>query len=108
MEDLIESIVGSIQDEFDNEEEPATQIEEGVYILDGSTSISDAELLLDFYAPDDSEADTLGGFVIELLGGVPHSDKDNKTAVYGNITFTVTKYDERRIEEIKAVIAPEE
>ena len=108
MEDLIESIVGSIQDEFDNEEEPATQIEEGVYMLDGSTSISDAELLLDFYAPDDSEADTLGGFVIELLGGVPHSDKDNKTAVYGNITFTVTKYDERRIEEIKAVIAPEE
>ncbi|MBQ2752127.1 MAG: HlyC/CorC family transporter [Oscillospiraceae bacterium] len=108
MEDLIESIVGSIQDEFDNEEEPATQIDEGVYILDGSTSISDAELLLDFYAPDDSEADTLGGFVIELLGGVPHEPEDNRTASYGNITFTVVRSDERRIEEIKAVIEPEE
>ena len=108
MEDLLESIVGSIQDEYDNEEVTVTQIEEGVYLLDGSTSISDAELLLDFYVPDDSEADTLGGFVTELLGGVPQMPTDPRTAVFSHITFSVVSSDERKINKIRAVIEKEE
>ena len=108
MEDLIESIVGNIQDEYDDEEVTATKLDEGVYLLDGSTSISDAELLLDFYVPDDSEADTLGGFVIELLGEVPSDPEDQKTAVFGNITFSVVECDDRKIDKIQAVINPEE
>ncbi len=108
MEDLIESIVGNIQDEYDDEEATATKLDEGVYLLDGSISISDAELLLDFYVPDDSEADTLGGFVIELLGGVPSDPGDQKTAVFANITFSVIECDDRKIDKIRAVIEPEE
>jgi len=108
MEDLIESIVGNIQDEYDDEEVTATKLDEGIYLLDGSTSISDAELLLDFYVPDDSEADTLGGFIIELLGGVPSDPEDQKTAVFGNITFSVVECDDRKIDKIQAVITPEE
>ena len=107
MEDLLESIVGSIQDEYDREEAPATEIEEGVFLLDGSMSISDAERLLDFYVPDDSEADTLGGFIIELLGGVPQAPDDPRTVVFNNITFTVVNSDERKIEQIRAVMNPE-
>ncbi len=110
MEDLLESIVGSIQDEYDSEEAPITEIEEGVFLLDGSMSISDVERLLDFYVPDDSEADTLGGFIIELLGGVPQAPSDPRTAVFNNITFTVVHSDEKKIEKIRAVInsQPEE
>ena len=108
MEDLIESIVGNIQDEYDDEEVTATKLDEGVYLLDGSTSISDAELLLDFYVPDDSEADTLGGFVIELLGGVPSDPEDQKTASFGNITFSVVECDDKKIDKIRAAIQSEE
>lgn len=104
VEDLLESIVGNIQDEFDKEESLATKIDEGVYLLDGYLSISDAEQLLDFYVPDDSEADTLSGFVIELLGGVPHESTDSHTVTFSGITFTVIRCDEKRIEKIRAVI----
>ncbi len=104
MEDLLESIVGNIQDEYDNEEALVIQAEDGTYILDGSLGISDAEQLLNFHVPDDSEADTLGGFMIELLGGVPHDDDTLHEVNYNSITFSVLRSDERRIEKIKAVM----
>ncbi|WMJ82874.1 hemolysin family protein [Oscillospiraceae bacterium LTW-04] len=104
MEDLLESIVGNIQDEYDNEEVLVTQEEDGTYVLDGSIGISDAEQLFNFHVPDDSEADTLGGFMIELLGGVPHQGEDPRAVIFGGVTFSVLRSDERRIEKIKAVI----
>lgn len=104
MEDLLESIVGNIQDEYDNEEVLATQAEDGTYILDGSIGISDAEQLLNFHVPDESEADTLSGFIIELLGGVPHKEELPRKVVFNNVTFSVLQSDERRIEKIKAAI----
>ena len=104
MEDLLESIVGNIQDEYDNEEDLATQAEDGTYILDGSIGISDAEQLLNFHVPDDSEADTLGGFIIELLGGVPNVEETPRELVFNGVTFSVLRSDERRIEKIKAVV----
>ena len=106
MEDLLESIVGNIQDEYDNEESMATKIEDGVYILDGSMGISDAERLLNFHVPDTSEADTLGGFLFELIGGVPYGELAVRSATYGDVAFTVLVSDERRIEQIKAELKP--
>ncbi|MDF3004352.1 MAG: hypothetical protein K0S22_824 [Oscillospiraceae bacterium] len=108
MEDLLESIVGNIQDEYDNEEVLVTQEEDGTYILDGSIGISDAEQLLNFHVPDDSEADTLGGFLIELLGGVPHEGEDSRDVIFSGVTLSVLRSDERRIEKIKAVIHSED
>lgn len=108
MEDLLESIVGNIQDEYDNEEVLVTQEEDGTYILDGSIGISDAEQLLNFHVPDDSEADTLGGFMIELLGGVPHEGEDSRDVIFSGVTLSVLRSDERRIEKIKAVIQSED
>lgn len=108
MEDLLESIVGNIQDEYDNEEVMVTQEEDGTYILDGSIGISDAEQLLNFHVPDDSEADTLGGFMIELLGGVPHEGEVPRDVIFGSVTLSVLRSDERRIEKIKAVIQSED
>ncbi len=104
MEDLLESIVGNILDEYDNEEALVTHAGDGAYIFDGSIGISDAEQLLGFHVPDDSEADTLGGFLIELLGGVPREDVAPPEVVFGGVTFSILHSDERRIEKIKAVM----
>lgn len=104
MEDLLESIVGNILDEYDNEEALVTNAGDGAYILDGSLGISDAEQLLNFHVPDDSESDTLGGFLIELLGGVPREDQVPPEVVFGGVTFSILQSDERRIEKIQAVI----
>jgi putative hemolysin len=104
MEDLLETIVGSIQDEYDDEQSPATQVEEGVYLLDGSMGLFDAERLLGLHVPDDSDADTLGGFVTELLGGVPRGEDAPRTASFDGVTFTVVQADERRIGRIRAAV----
>lgn len=104
MEDLLEAIVGSMQDEYDNEEELSTEVEEGVYILDGSMPISLAERLLDIHIPDDSESDTLGGFITELLGGIPREDARSQSIHFGGATFTILEADQRKILTVRAVI----
>lgn len=105
MEDLLESIVGNIQDEYDDEDEDAVQVSEGVYLLDGSMSIPDAERLLSLELPEDCDADTLGGFVTELLGGVPRGEGSPRSVAYGHVTFTVVRSDERRIVKLRAALA---
>lgn len=104
MEDLLEAIVGSMQDEYDNEEEQLTEVAEGVYILDGSMPISRAERLLDIDIPDDSESDTLGGFITELLGGIPRQDALSQSIHFGGVTFTIMEADQRKILTVRAVI----
>lgn len=108
MEDLLESIVGNIEDEYDDEQPQITKIEDGVYLLDGSLGISDAERLLGLHLTGESDADTLGGFVTELLGGVPRSPSSPRSAKFQNVTLTAVHCDDRRIEKIRAVVEPEE
>lgn len=104
MEDIVESIVGNIQDEYDDEEEEIEQIDEKTYTFDGSTDIDDASKILKTEIPD-GDYDTIAGFVINLLGYLPQSDAAEPIMVkFKNITFTVLKVDDRRIELIKAEI----
>ncbi len=101
MEDILESIVGNIRDEYDEEEESVTQIDEKTFTFDGVTDISEAEKILGVEFPD-GDYDTLAGFVINLLGFLPTGENcENEAAVYENMTFTVLEVDERRIEKIK-------
>lgn len=108
MEDLLETIFGNIQDEYDCETPEVVAVSEGVYLLDGSTGVSDVEQLFDIELPEDSDADTLGGFVIELLGGVPKQLDPPPAARYGGVIFTVVEADERRINKIHAALEPKE
>ncbi len=107
MEDLLETIFGSIQDEYDRETPEAVAVSEGVYLLDASIGISDVEQLLEIELPDDSDADTLGGFVTELLGGVPKLLQPAPVVRFGGVTFTVLQADERRIKKVRAVVERE-
>ncbi len=98
MEDVLESIVGNIRDEYDEEEELVTQIDEKTFTFDGVADIDEVEKVLDTEFPE-GDYDTLAGFVINLLGYLPTGE--NEVAVYNNLTFTVLEVDERRIEKIK-------
>ena len=73
MEDLLESIVGNMQDEFDEEEEEVTQLDDHSFEVDGSLSMDDLEELLERDFPE-GDYDTVAGFIMDLLG----RKKDNK------------------------------
>ncbi|MCM1115654.1 MAG: hemolysin family protein [Clostridium sp.] len=100
-EDVLESIVGNIRDEYDDDEESVTQIDEKTYTFDGVTDIDDVEEVLDIEFPE-GDYDTLAGFVISLLGFLPTGDEPESEVVsYKNLTFTVLEVSDRRIEKIK-------
>lgn len=70
MEDIIEEIVGDIQDEFDNEREDVINIGDRAWLVDARINIEDLNEEIDLDIPDD-EFDTLGGFVFDLFGKIP-------------------------------------
>ncbi len=105
VEDLIESIVGNIQDEFDDEEEEIEQISEDEFNVDGTSAISEVEELLNIELPE-GEYDTIAGFFMSILGKIPDAD-EKPTIEYGGFSFTVDEMDERRIVRILVKRLPE-
>ena len=108
LEDVLESIVGNIQDEYDDEDEEIVQINETTFTIDGITDLDEVDELVGTKLPE-GDYDTLGGFVISLLGYLPsESDPDPAVAEYDNLRFTVLNFEDRRIGEIKVEILPKE
>ena len=103
LEDIIEELVGDIEDEYDEEEESISRIDDKTYIFEGITDIEDVEEILGTRFPE-GDYDTLAGFVISCLGFLPTKEDKDLKIEYNNITFTVLELDERRIEKIKAEI----
>ena len=98
LEDLIEDILGNIQDEYDNEEEEIKQISDKKFTVDGSTSIEDVEQLIgeDIY---DDESDTIAGFMLTTLGRIPEPG-ENPSFEHKGFKFTIISVEDRRIEQI--------
>ncbi len=109
LEDVLESIVGNIQDEYDDEEEEIKKIDETTFTVEGTTDLDEIDELVGAELPD-GDYDTIGGFVISLLGYLPTENDISKniTAEYENLRFTVLSIDERRIDQIKIEILPVE
>lgn len=105
IEDLLEAIVGNMQDEYDNEEEEIEQINDTTYQLDGTSDIEEVEEILGIKFPE-GDYDTVGGFIMDELGRIP-GDDEKPTVEYEGYSFTVEKVDERRIESITAEKLPE-
>ena len=105
LEDILEAIVGNIQDEYDNEDEEISKIDETTFTMDGVTDLEEVEEQLNIEFPED-DYDTLGGFIISLLGFLPQ-DGDMNAVEYKNIRFTVLNVDERRIGKVKVEILPQ-
>jgi len=103
LEDIIEEIVGDIQDEFDNEREDILAIGDGVYLCDARVDIEDLNEALKLAIPDE-DFDTLGGFVFDLFGKVPvRYEKVN----YDSLSFIIQEMDGHKIKTVK-IIAQEE
>ncbi len=106
LEDLIEEIVGSLQDEYDDEEQEMTLCADGSYLIDGKTPLEDVSDAIDLTLPCE-DYDTMGGFVMGVLGRVPEED-EKPVADYRNLHLEVIEMDEKRISKVKlTVLAPE-
>ena len=104
MEDIIEEIVGDIQDEFDNEREDILEIGTHAYLCDARINIEDLRDHIDMELPDE-DYDTLGGFVFDLFGKIPV--KFEKTS-YKNVDFVIQEMDGHKIRSVKIVVQPVE
>ncbi|MBN2720335.1 MAG: HlyC/CorC family transporter [Proteobacteria bacterium] len=105
IEDILEEIVGEIQDEYDPTERPAmTPMEDGSIVFDARSHIEDVEDELGIELPR-GEYDTLGGFFSHLLGHVPLKGERGR---YGPLVFTVEEGDARRVLTIRVQTGEEE
>lgn len=105
IEDIIEELVGDIEDEYDEEDESIQKLDENTYIFEGVTDIEDVENALGISFPE-GDYDTLAGFVISRLGFVPTQNDIDAVVDYSGVVFTVLEVEDRRIEKIKASKSP--
>ncbi len=98
MEDLLESIVGNIQDEYDNEKEEFTKTGDNTFEVDGSIDIEELSQEIGLNIPE-GEYETLAGFIMDILGRIPGED-EHPVVTFGNAELTVMEMDERRIERV--------
>lgn len=107
LEDLLEEIVGEIQDEYDEEEKDSVQkISETEYLVEGSMKLNDLNDLLELTPELSSEDyDSIGGYVIGLLDRLP---KVGETVEENGYTFIVETVDKNRIEQIRMILPPDE
>ena len=102
MEDILEEIVGEINDEYDEKEETYIKIQNNTYIFEACTLLNDfikiVEADQDSFKDIEGEADTLAGLILEIKGELP---KKNEIITYQQHKFTILEVDNRRIKKIK-------
>ena len=105
MEDILEEIVGEINDEYDEEERTYTKLNYNTYVFEGKTLLSDFSRILniddDEFEDVEGDADTLAGLLLEIKGDFPSI---HEKIEYKNYTFEVVKIEERRISRIKVTV----
>lgn len=105
LEDILEEIVGEINDEFDEEEKTYRRVNKNTYIFEGKTLLSDFQKILNIddeeFEDIEGDADTLAGLVLEIKGDFP---KVNEKVEYKNYSFETIAIEERRISKIRVVI----
>jgi len=98
MEDILEEIVGDIQDEYDEEEKEVVPIEDNVYFVDPHIDLSDLNDEIGTNLDEDAEYNTLSGLIYHEFGDVPHEGTQIERA---GVRITVVKMDNQRIEKVK-------
>ncbi len=98
IEDVLEQIVGEIQDEYDQEEEVIQQVGEHVLVVDAALSLR--ELADDYHIalPRGAGYETLAGFVLDRLGAIP---KGGESFAYEGRVYTVLEMEGRRVAKVK-------
>lgn len=98
VEDVLEQLVGELEDEFDLVARPAVSLTSGAVVLDGSSNVRDLEVQYEIVLPRDQGFETLGGFVMAQLGRIP---KGGEAFEYEGRRYTVLQMDGRRIARVK-------
>ena len=105
LEDVIEEIVGDISDEFDDENLNYSQIDEKNFLFEGKINLKDFYRIVDVdedvFESHKGEAETLAGFILEILGNFPKKDQK---IVFENCVFTIETVDKKRVKQIKVTI----
>ena len=105
LEDIIEEIVGDINDEFDDDGVKFSKLDSQNYIFEGKTSINDALKILnlefDYFDEIKGESDSLAGLILEMKGNIPDIGEVLK---FNHLTFKIESVDKRRIKRVKITI----
>ena len=105
MEDIIEEIVGEINDEYDEEEHSYVKVNDHTYVFEAKTLLSDFYKIVkidsDTFEDIEGDADTLAGLLLEIKGEFP---KLHEKLEYDNFLFEVLEMDARRILKVKVII----
>ena len=100
IEDLVEVIVGDIEDEYDEEEDEIQVISPNEFLVDGSTKISDVNEILNIEL-ESEEFDSIGGYII---GYIRHIPEENEIIEMDNIKFNIESVDKNRIKKIRIML----
>ena len=105
LEDVIEEIVGDISDEFDDDDLNYSKIDEKTYLFEGKINLKDFYRIIDcdedIFEIKKGEAETLAGFILEILGNFP---KKGQKIGFENYNFIIESLDKKRVKQIKVLI----
>lgn len=105
LEDVIEEIVGDISDEFDDENISYSQIDDKNFLFEGKINLKDFYRIVNVdeeaFEDQKGEAETLAGFILELLGNFP---KKGQKVHFSTVTFTIEVVDKKRIKQLKVTL----
>ena len=107
MEDIIEEVMGDIDDEYDEEEQEIKQIGPDLYVIEGSTALDDIDEELGINLESEN-SETIGGFIIDMFGEIPDEDDIGKEIFHENFVFTIKSVKDRRIEQVTMKVLPAE
>ena len=106
LEDILEEIVGEINDEYDEEDTSYSKLNYNTYVFDGKTLLSDVTKILevddDYFSEIEGDADSLAGLLLEIKGDFPTM---HERIEYRNFMFEILKVDGRRISKVKITIS---
>ncbi len=105
LEDILEEIVGEINDEYDDDEKNYVRINSNTFVFEGKTLLSDFYRILNIddtlFADVEGDADTLAGLLLEIKGEFPQR---HERIDYLHFTFEIQEMEERRISKVKVVV----
>lgn len=106
LEDIIEEIVGEINDEFDEEDITYSKLDDYNFVFEGKTLLNDLYRITGIDDAEEfdkarGESETLAGFILEIIGNMPHR---NQEVQFNNYLFKIEAVDNRRIKRVKVTI----
>lgn len=106
LEDIMEEIVGEINDEYDEEEKSYVRIDNNTFVFEGRTLLSDfckiVETDEEYFSDIEGEADTIAGLILEIKGDFPYIKEE---LVYKDFSFKILDVEERRIKRIEVKLS---